>query len=248
MAKGDKAKQRQQRSRGLERDKFDGFINSVASARQKLTDANMAHAGEWKNADALGIHRQAAKLYLHIDTMGDTKRADFLRNFDRYRKWSDWDDQPDMLDQADEAESTTEREQPPLVAMPGIGDDEREPSEPAPLDFEDKPPVESPPKLEEPEVEADPVDETAAQVTEEMAGAGFTFADGKDAAIKGRPADSNPHIGGSPSHSIWVRGYEQGVRDRDGDSGPQDDGGDNVEPIGTGRRARRGAEAPASVH
>lgn len=187
----------------LDRDTFFHFVGHVNAAKQKLDDAAMAHAGEWKKADPYGIHAQAAKLFCRLDKMEELKRGDFLRAFDKYRDWSDWDAQADLVDAVEEdieAQERAERE----------GDDENdesgEPSrEPATIAADKESPV--------PEVEADEGVDSAAEVTEELARAGFLFADGKSAALNGEALETNPHPQDGTAHGIWSRGHAQGLRE-----------------------------------
>lgn len=223
----------------LQPDTFHRFIRTVSAAKQKLSDANMAHAGEWKKAEPLGIHPQAAKLYCRLDDMEETKRRDFLRAFDQYREWADWRAQPDMFDDQPDA-----GDRPPveLVEAPLIGEDEREDA--------DRTEAERPATAEDAaagDVEADGVEDEAA--ADQLAGAGFVFADGKAAALDGRPVDDNPHPADAPTHSIWSRGHAQGLRDKEAGERAEaavSTSDDEATPP-TRRRGRPRAESEASA-
>lgn len=239
MARGKstKAAGRRERAGRLDQDTFNHFGREVKAAKQELNDATMAHAGVWKNAEPRGIHPAAAKLYLKLDDMEDTKRADFLRAFDLYRRWADhWRVQADIL----EEEASTE-----AAAAERDERDQRE-AEEAPLDFSEREPAEPQPIPEPaaPEVEADLGEEGAAEATEELAAAGFIFADGRSAAIEGQDVDANPHPEGTAAHPIWARGHAQGTRDKAEAENPETDAG--VVPL-NGRRSRRAAQE-AAVH
>jgi hypothetical protein len=236
MAKGKKAASREM-GRQLDQSTFFRFISGVKTVKQDLDDAAMAHAAEWKKAEPLGIHSAAAKLFAQLDRMEDLKRADFLRAFDRYRNWAAWNAQSDLLE-------TTE-----TAAEVGSADRDYEDEERA--DHADADASEhterEPAAVQEPlaEVEADLGEDTAAEATEELAGAGFVFADGKEAALSGQAVETNPHSEGSPSHSIWTRGHAQGLRDKD--AAAEAEAQSSVVPLTGGRRSRR-ADAEAAGH
>jgi hypothetical protein len=234
--KSKKAEARAAAGRVLDSRTFHRFIGDVAALKQELDDAGTAHASGWKKADPLGIHPEAAKLYCRLDKMEDTKRADFLRAFDRYREWSDWAIQPDMFDDESVMAGAMARE------ADGDGTDEaperseRAPAEPGPL-----------PVTEEAlKVDADLGEETAVEATEELAGAGFIFADGKQAALDGREAEVNPHAEGATAHSIWARGHARGVADKaEAESGETEA---DVVPLSQRRRSRRAEQEAPAIH
>lgn len=249
MARGkaNKADQRRQKAHGLDRETFEGFIATVKDARQELDDANMAHAGAWKKADALGIHPGAAKLFCKLDKMEDAKRSDFLRSFDHYRKWVDWDAQPDLWDdQPANAPPATDAEQDDGGDAdehePGLDLTESTPRKPTPLPDTDT-------VLQEQE-EEDPVDDTPAEATEELTNGGYTFAAGRSTAMSGNGADFNPHPKGTPSHDMWARGHAQGLADKaaEDEAGEQDDDSADEAPSTRRGRSRRASAASASVH
>jgi hypothetical protein len=228
MARGRRASKEWAEPPKLEADTFRRFVRTVGTARSRLNDANMTHAGEWKKAEPLGIHPQAAKLFCRLDDMEDTKRKDFLRAFDTYREWADWAAQGDMFEEETEGTADAAAE-PPEGDGEGAGDDTgREPSEPLP---------EREPLPDNVEVEADHGEDTSAEATEELANAGYTFADGRQAAIEGRAAEGNPHPETSPAYPIWARGHAQGLRDHEETSADETDSG--VVPLNGGRRSRR---------
>lgn len=237
--KSKKAAAREAQARYLERDAFSRFVRDVGAAKQELNDAGTAHASAWKKADPLGIHPEAAKLYCRLDRMEDTKRTDFLRSFDRYRGWAEhWAVQADLLEQEpagtaehDEHEQGEERDQQE--------DDAHDLTERESVEAEMAPVAEA-----APEVEADVGEDGAAEATEELANAGYTFAAGKEAALEGQPAEANPHPETSPSHPIWARGHAQGLREKE--EGTETEAETAVVPL-NGRRSR-GAAHEAAVH
>lgn len=160
------------------------------------------------------------------------KRNDFLRAFDEMRRWSDWASQPDMFAEADEAHEAS--------AGDGDGDDAGGAAETEHdiVDDGEREPVAS-------ELEADGQEdgEAEAEVTEELAGAGFIFAEGKEAPLAGRPAEDNPHPQDTAAHPIWARGHAQGTQDKEAES-------EAVEATAParGRRARQPDEAAAVLH
>lgn len=225
--------------RQLDRDTFMRFIGDAAAAKQELDDAATAHAGVWKKTETYGIHKEAAKLFAKLDRMEDTKRADYLRAFDLYRGWAPWSAQPDMFEDQPATPGAAQREDD----RDGIG--EAEVVEPALTEYLDR--VAEPTERETPvEVEAEGAeDEGELQPTEDLTGAGYVFADGKQAALEGRPADTNPHAEASAAHPIWARGHAQGTRERE-EAYTETEAEAEVVPLKGGRR--RAHEAAASVH
>jgi hypothetical protein len=221
----------------LTRDQFMTFHADVAEARQELDDAGTSHAGVWKKADPLGVHPKVAKVCFSIEKMEDTKRRDWLRAFDQYREWFGWNAQPDIFEQRVEPA----REPVSGERGKGDGDDDSagQPAEPTP---------EREPLPDNVEVEADVGEETTAEATEELSGAGYTFAAGRQAALEGDAAETNPHPETSPSHPIWVRGHAQGLRDKEAAESGEAEADTDVVPL-RGRRSRRAdAETPAALH
>lgn len=222
----------------LDRETFYTFIGDVARAKQRLDDANMSHAGIWKKAEPYGVHSQAAKLFCRLNRMEDTKRADLLRAFDTYRSWAEhWAVQADLLAE-DGAEDGDDLQDD---AGEQAGDDRGDDRDPTPIDREPALLAES--EEGTPEVEAEIGEESVTEATEELAGAGYTFAAGRYAALTGEDAETNPHPEGSLPHSIWSRGYAAGVLLKDGGDEP-------AAPPSNGRRRRAAAEVEpaASVH
>jgi hypothetical protein len=252
--KPSKSEQRARRADSLDPRTFQTFVAEAASAKQELDDANMAHAGAWKKADALGIHAQAAKLYCRLDKMEATKRADFLRAFDQYREWAGhWVAQPDMLEDDGAAETAgaagpddqvdEERDEGGAAETP-IGEPARE----------TEPLAAAEPIAAEPEA-ADWGEDRAAEASAELETAGYTFAAGKQAGHDGAEAGANPHPETSPSHPIWLRGHAQGVKEREeAAAAPATDADQDEarnEAASNGRRRRRargGDDAGVPLH
>lgn len=248
MAKGKKAEQRRQKARGLDRETYMGFMADVAEKKQELDDTKMSHAGAWKKAEALGIHPDVAKLFAKLDRYEPTKLADWLRSFDKYRPWyEDWTAQPDLWDDQPTESAGAEQEdrEDGDGDEPGLDLDQRETAAAG----DPEPPPDTEAVLREQE-EADPVDETPAEATEELAGAGYTFEAGRGNALAGNGAELNPHPASSPSRDIWARGHAQGLKDKaaaESEAESQEGAADTVTQIST-RRGRRAAAEPASVH
>lgn len=212
MARGrrrsSKAEDKAARARQLDSGTFHNFITDISAAKQELDDANMAHAGAFKKADALGIHGQAAKLYLRLDKMETTKRTDFLRSFDQYREWAEhWTEQPDILDEdaaGEAAAAATKAETEGDIARePPAADETSGVAAAAEADVAaDKP-------------EADWGDEQpTVEATADLDTAGFTFSAGRTAGLEGKQPTDNPHPMTSPSGPIWERGRMQGAKDK----------------------------------
>lgn len=214
--------------RQLDKDVFFGFVRRVKGLKQEVSDANMAHAGQWQKAEGLGIHLQAGKLFVRLDDMEATKRSAFLRAFDEMRRWSDWDSQADLFEAA--AEAGPDPQDVPLEERPLVGDDERAPQ------------GEADPSIAEVEAEGAEDGEQEAEATEELAGAGFIFAEGKQAGMAGQSPDANPNPEGSAAYRAWANGHAQGVRDAET---PEEEPAAAPAPA-RGRRARQ-AEV-AAVH
>jgi hypothetical protein len=92
-----------QSAQPVDKSTFNQFIRKVNSRKADCDSANMEHAGEWKRAEDLNIHKGAAKLTAKLKRMDSEKRAHFLRAFDIYRDYEVLDDHEDLVDQAEEA-------------------------------------------------------------------------------------------------------------------------------------------------
>jgi hypothetical protein len=200
MAKGkqSKADERRARAAGLTRNEFIEFVTEAKAARQELDDASMAHAGVFKRGDGLGVHTQAAKLYLQLDRMEDTKRQDFLRAFDQYREWSNWDAQGDLLEQAVEVAEQA------IANAPGEGEGEAEEQVP-----EQQPEPAEAAAPAEPAVAGAPEADWGELTTDgqpELERAGFVYAEGQRAGAERLGPDDNPHPKMSALHAVWERG------------------------------------------
>jgi len=225
-----KGKKKQRQARGVSQEVFNGFIASVASTKQDVDDATTANAGAWKKADTLGIHPEAAKLYLRLDRMEDLKRADFLRSFDIYRGWADWSAQVDMFEQQEDRDPAPSA--PPLRLVDA---ESGEPIEGGETGGESGPIVTSEELLEQQKLDADVGEENPIQSTEDLENAGYTFGAGKQAAIEGEPVEANPHPEHSPSHALWARGHAVGM------ALPAEEEAEKEPAPPTGRGRRRGA-------
>lgn len=226
----------------VSKEMFNRFMAGVAATKQDCDDANMANAAEWKKADQNGINKWAAKVVQKLDKMESTKRDAAWRALKLYGGYRGHFDQADLFEEPTEPAAATAA-QPDLVEADAEEREPAEPREPAEATARPEPePV--------PEVEADEGEETTAEATEELAGAGFTFAAGKQAAMQGEPADTNPHPDNTPSHPIWARGHAQGLKEA---ADPVAEGeGETVVPMAPrGRRGRAAVpevEPAASLH
>lgn len=210
MAKQSKADTIRARSGALSESTFFGFLKAVKKTAQELADAGMTHAGEFKKADALGIHRDAIKLAIRFDKMEDTKRDDILRSFDRYRAWLGWDSQRDLVDliEADAADEGDDGEGETEGAAPQ-GETESE-AGPGELDFSAEDPAPKPEVIETAAAdwgEEGLIPHNAAEIAQNAAQA---FSAGEDAGKDGDGAASNPHPTEHPFHLAWERGRKNG--------------------------------------
>lgn len=249
MAKG-KAAQREQARHHLTKDKFEGFTRNIKRLKQELADSTTAHAAAWKDADPMGIHPKAAKLFLDLDRMEDTKREDFLRSFDRYRAWAGWGAQPDMFEQPEEPADEPLPFQAAAPPTPehdteGLGEGAGEESGDLIDEVEEV-------EAAETGVDADgEEDEGDTEVTEDPMQGPKEFEAGREAAKSGAEAEENPHPAGTSLSLAWANGHKQGLRDKafEEEAAAEEDRGAEVVPMTRGRsRGRRTAAEPAVVH
>ena len=88
--------------------KLKKFAASIATLKQGLADATMAHAEEWKLAEEAGIHKAALKQVLKLKKQDAAKTRDFQTHFDAYADILGLNAQLELFDQAAEEEARQE--------------------------------------------------------------------------------------------------------------------------------------------
>ena len=235
MPKTSKTDQKRASQSRLTREEFFSIMGGIRAARQELDDANMNHAGLYKSAEAQGVHNAAAKLFLTLNKMEPTKRTDFLRAFDRYRSWSNWGAQLELLQEDEQAEPAE-----PEEAKTGAGEGEEERD---PVVAELVPPIAAAEPAEE-EVEGPDAhwgEEQSLTDDPTLEGAGFTFAAGEEAGIKGYLAEANPHAHDSAAHGVWEKGRAKGESQRESKVDQVAEAAQTEPAQASSRRSRRSA-------
>ena len=92
----------------IDEKKLKKFAASIATLKQDLADATMAHAEEWKTAEKAGIHKAALKHVLKLKKQDAAKTRDFQNHFDAYADILGLNAQLELFDQAREEEARQE--------------------------------------------------------------------------------------------------------------------------------------------
>ena len=206
-------------SGGLTKDAFQKFLTKITNTKQKVSDAQTAHASEFKRCDVLQIHPEALKLIQKLDRMSEEKRDNLLQAFDRYRSWMNWGAQLDLLESAADSvgESVGEQDDDFLDddgQIPfGDDEDDAEPSGPAELNFAEGEREEGEPVLEETAQEWDGADDGGLDEGALDQG-GQIFAAGVAAGALGKTLEENPHDRSYAEEAadIWEKGRIAGFR------------------------------------
>jgi hypothetical protein len=203
----------------VDNDAFLRFLGDASAAAQGVSDANNRNMEVWKRTDAMNIHRAAAKDTLRLSKMDPSKRADYLRAFDRYREMAGLDarqqdlldpdmDHPEILAKARTAGAEAFRVGHPIDSNPG-GTPARAASwesgfkEAAEIAKHAKAPVGTDAK-EPAKVFGDGDD------ADDDFGADEVFGAGKRAGLAGKNASTNPNPEGSPAFRKWYDGWQAG--------------------------------------
>lgn len=184
--------------------RWDGDIRN---AEQRRDDGAMAVAGLFKQAERVGVHREAFKFARKLSKMSREKMRDFWRAAGLYV--------PILCDehlaQADIFEEADARQQEGAAEAGGHDSDadaEGEQDE-APFDTAAPEPVEAETVAGAPDADWGESLTTAGD-DPALDSAGYTFEAGRQAGLRGEAADACPHEAGTATAAIWERGRAKG--------------------------------------